>query len=143
VSPAARGVWVAGPSVRPAGTKSQALPSACTTKASAPDEASAARASGGRRCHGDLLFGKSGISWPDHSPARRPHQTRALRSLQGRPFGSADARLYRIRLLAGQPQPHSLATDSARGPGVEVVAALLLVESGEHRVEILCRGSPR
>jgi len=64
------------------------------------------------------VAGKSGTSYPVHVPASASHHTSALRSLHGLPSGSAEARLYRIRRLAGQAQPHSGATQFCSDPGL-------------------------
>ena len=65
---------------------------------------------------------KSGMSCPVHFPFSASHQTRALRSLHGLPSGSAEARLYSTRRLAGQAQPHSLATQFCSWPGLRRAA---------------------
>ena len=65
---------------------------------------------------------KSATSCPVHLPSSASHQTSALRSLHGLPSGSAEARLYRIRRLAGQAQPHSGATQLCSDPGLRRAA---------------------
>src|SRR2546429_72500 len=69
---------------------------------------------------GALVAPKSGTSYPTHLPRGTAlpvlgsggftnvgsHQIQRLRSLQGLPFRSAEARLYMTRRLAGHPQPH-------------------------------------
>src|ERR1017187_3213984 len=61
---------------------------------------------------------KSATSCPVHLPASSSHQTSALRSLQGLPSGSAEARLYKIRRFRGHAQPHSGATQLCSAPGL-------------------------
>src|SRR2546429_8513949 len=69
---------------------------------------------------GALVAPKSGTSYPTHLPRGTAlpvlgsggftnvgsHQIQRLRSLQGLPFKSADARLYMTRRLAGPAHPH-------------------------------------
>src|SRR6266511_6496040 len=60
---------------------------------------------------------KSGTSSPVHLPCSASHQTYFLRSDQGFPSGSADARLYMIRRFDGQAHAHSGATHDCCEPG--------------------------
>src|SRR3954471_7850166 len=84
---------------------------------SSPEMASTPLAPSGGRYDGGFVFSKSGTSYPVHSPASASHQTYFLRSDQGLPSGSAEARLYSVRRSAGQAQPHSAATQSCSAPG--------------------------
>src|SRR5436309_5813795 len=74
---------------------------------SAPDSASMPVAPGLALADGGLVVAKSGTSRPTHFFCASSHHTHFLRSLHGRPFKSAEARLYMIRRLAGHayPQP--------------------------------------
>src|SRR5688572_21993938 len=97
-----------GPSTRPVGQYSQPLPSGFMMNGSVPDSASSPMAPGFAGALGALVTVKSGTSYPCHLPgdgvrpvagsgalgASGSHQTHRLRSLQGLPDGSADARLY-------------------------------------------------
>src|SRR2546425_12154216 len=74
-------------------------------KGSLPDSASSPIASGAAFDPGALLGAKSGTSYPVHFVPS--HQIHFFRSLHGLPWTSAEARLYRMRRLAGQAQPHS------------------------------------
>src|ERR1700723_2755947 len=56
---------------------------------------------------GGVFSSKSGLSSPTQLRFSESHQTNFLRSDQGRPSGSAEARLYRTRTLFGQAKPHS------------------------------------
>src|SRR2546426_2378211 len=74
-------------------------------KGSLPERASSPMAFGAAFERGAFVGAKSGTSWPVHlTPS---HHTHFFRSLHGRPRRSAEARLYRMRRLAGQAQPHS------------------------------------
>src|SRR2546422_11771314 len=72
---------------------------------SVPDSASSAIASGAAFDPGALLGAKSGTSYPVHFVPS--HQIHFFRSLHGLPWTSAEARLYRMRRLAGQAPPPS------------------------------------
>src|SRR5205807_6459322 len=105
---------------RPAGTNSQPLPSALMMNGWLPDKASRPMPSGWGCASGALVAPKSGTSYPTHLPRGTAlpvlgsggftnvgsHQIQRLRSLQGLPFRSAEARLYMTRRLAGHAQPH-------------------------------------
>ena len=88
---------------------------------SVPASASRPIASGLAFADGGLVAAKSGTSRPTHFFCASSHHTHFLRSLHGRPFGSAEARLYMIRRLAGhaQAQPRC-------APGVPGGSALRL-----------------
>src|SRR2546425_9722052 len=90
---------------------------------SVPPSASRPIASGLAFAGGGLVAAKSGTSRPTHFFCASSHHTHFLRSLHGRPLGSADARLYMIRRLAGpaHPQPSC-------APGVPGGSALRLAE---------------
>ena len=77
----------------PLGAKSQPLPSACMMKGSSPAMAAGPPTSGSGRKDGSRSTGKSGTSLPVHFCSDSSHQTYFLRSLHGRPCGSAEARL--------------------------------------------------
>src|SRR5687768_1226655 len=71
--------------------------------ASVPAKASRPMAAGLYGALGGFVAAKSGTSYPVHfAPS---HHTQRLRSLHGLPSGSADARLYNTRRLAGQANP--------------------------------------
>src|SRR5699024_11465352 len=67
---------------------------------------------------GARSMGKSGTSLPVHFPASSSHQTNFLRSDQGVPSGAAEARLYRMRRLAGHAHAHSAAVSSCSVRGL-------------------------
>ena len=80
----------------------------------------------------------------DDSPGRRSrstslppsHHTHFFRSLHGFPSGSAEARLYRRRRLAGQAQPHfSWAPGLPGGSGVRLSARFLSGAGIDPRVD--------
>src|SRR5690625_3381102 len=101
--------WVGiGPSFIPFGAKSQPFPSACIMNGSSPASAAGPTLSWSVLLEGARSTGKSGTSRPVHRPWSSSHHTSFLRSDQGLPSRSADARLYNIRLLAGYAQAHWL-----------------------------------
>src|SRR5256884_7450711 len=89
---------------------------------------------------GALVAPKSGTSYPTHLPRGTAlpvlgsggftnvgsHQIQRLRSLQGLPFRSAEARLYMTRRLAGPaPPPLSCAPRTPGGAGLRPAVEVL------------------
>src|SRR2546421_2128446 len=100
---------------------------------SVPASASRPIASGLAFADGGLVAAKSGTSRPTHFFCASSHHTHFLRSLHGLPLGSAEARLYMMRRLAGHAHaPPRGAPGGAGGSALRLAA----------RVWARARGTP-
>src|SRR5579875_2353381 len=89
------------------GANSHPLPSAFMMNGESPAIAAIPLASLSGRYPGSLVASKSGTSGPAHFFASASHHIYFLRSDQGLPSASADARLYIMRRFSGHEYPHS------------------------------------